>query len=112
MRKSRFTEAQIVGSSTRRHVHLIYGVTNSGKRFDMEIPVHGVVFKTLSDTDLPLCKMLGSIWRIAISQRDRTNKARTQLPPQQHNILARTDDTPERRHDIAKKAIARKLVAI
>jgi hypothetical protein len=29
----------------RRLVHLIYGVINSGKRFDMEIPMRGLAFQ-------------------------------------------------------------------
>jgi len=32
----------IVGASMRRLVHLIYGVINSGKRFDMAIPMRGL----------------------------------------------------------------------
>jgi transposase len=35
----------IVGASMRRLVHLIYGVINSGKRFDMEIPLRGLAFQ-------------------------------------------------------------------
>jgi transposase len=35
----------IVGASMRRLVHLIYGVINSGKRFDMEIPMRGLAFQ-------------------------------------------------------------------
>jgi transposase len=35
----------IVGASMRRLVHLIYGVINSGKRFDMAIPMRGLAFQ-------------------------------------------------------------------
>jgi transposase len=35
----------IVGASMRRLVHLIYGVINSGKRFDMEIPMRSLAFQ-------------------------------------------------------------------
>ena len=35
----------IVGASMRRLVHLIYGVINSGKRFDMEIPMRALAFQ-------------------------------------------------------------------
>ena len=35
----------IVGASMRRLVHLIYGVINSGKRFDMEIPMRNLAFQ-------------------------------------------------------------------
>lgn len=35
----------IIGASMRRLVHLIYGVINSGKHFDMEIPMRGLAFQ-------------------------------------------------------------------
>ena len=45
----------IVGASMRRLVHLIYGVINSGKVFDIEIPdAVSCICKTVSDPVSPL----------------------------------------------------------
>lgn len=35
----------IIGASMRRLVHLIYGIVNSGKSFDMDIPMRNLAFQ-------------------------------------------------------------------
>jgi hypothetical protein len=66
----------VVGASMWRLVHLIYGVINSGKHFDIEIPMRGLVFQD-GICPPPILKGTGS-WK---PPRDRGPMANDQEHP-------------------------------